>query len=92
MPTHGLKRIPGNWKWKGKPREIRKIQSERYLNFFSQVMSGAALTMEGVCQVYQIIQHLEREHNLGAEGLFRRHGNLKKQSALKERLNKVRMS
>ena len=51
-------------------------------------MSGAALTMEGVCQVYQIIQHLEREHNLGAEGLFRRHGNLKKQSALKERLNK----
>ena len=51
-------------------------------------MSGAALTMEGVCQVYQIIQHLEREHNLSAEGLFRRHGNLKKQSALKERLNK----
>ena len=51
-------------------------------------MDGAALTQEGVCQVYQLIQYLGRDHNIGSEGLFRKNGNLKKQSILKERLNK----
>ena len=40
-------------------------------------------------QVYQIIEYLGRNHNITSEGLFRKHGNLKKQQALKERLNKV---
>jgi hypothetical protein len=40
-------------------------------------------------QVYQIIEYLGRNHNIVSEGLFRKHGNLKKQQALKERLNKV---
>lgn len=43
------------------------------------VMEGAPLTMEGVCQVFQIIEYLKRPSNLTAEGLFRKHGNLKKQ-------------
>ena len=52
------------------------------------VMEGAPLTMEGVCQVSQIIEHLRRPANLKVEGLFRKHGNVKKQQTLKERLNK----
>ena len=52
------------------------------------VMDGVPLTQEGVCQVYQIIEYLGRPHNIIQEGLFRKHGNLKKQQALKERLNK----
>ena len=52
------------------------------------VMDGVPLTQEGVCQVYQIIEYLGRPHNIVQEGLFRKHGNLKKQQALKERLNK----
>jgi len=52
------------------------------------VMDGVPLTQEGVCQVYQIIEYLGRPHNILQEGLFRKHGNLKKQQALKERLNK----
>jgi len=52
------------------------------------VMDGVPLTQEGVCQVYQIIEYLGRPHNITQEGLFRKHGNLKKQQALKERLNK----
>jgi len=52
------------------------------------VMDGVPLTQEGVCQVYQIIEYLGRPHNIISEGLFRKHGNLKKQQALKERLNK----
>ena len=38
--------------------------------------------------MYQLIQYLGRDHNIGVEGLFRKHGNLKKQQALKERLNR----
>lgn len=52
------------------------------------VMEGAPLTLEGVCQVFQIIEYLKRPANLKTEGLFRKHGNLKKQQTLKERLNK----
>ena len=52
------------------------------------VMEGAPLTMEGVCQVFQIIKYLKRPDNLKIEGLFRKCGNLKKQQTLKERLNK----
>lgn len=52
------------------------------------VMEGAPLTSEGACQVYQIIKFLGRENNISVEGLFRKHGNIKKQSALKERLNR----
>ena len=52
------------------------------------IMEGAPLTMEGVCQVYQLVEYLAREHNIKTEGIFRKHGNLKKQTALKERLNK----
>merc|ERR1719270_1531612 len=52
------------------------------------VMDGVPLTQEGVCQVYQIIEYLGRSHNIVQGGLFRKHGNLKKQQALKERLNK----
>ena len=52
------------------------------------VMDGVPLTQEGVCQVYQIIEYLGRPHNITQEGLFRKHGNLKKQQVLKEILNK----
>ena len=52
------------------------------------VMEGAPLTVEGVCQVSQLIEYLGRPENLKVEGLFRKHGNLKKQQTLKERLNK----
>ena len=73
-------------------------------NAYKGVMEGAPLTMEGVCQVSQIIEYLKR--NLHIEGLFRsvkriqcstlfkimisfrKCGNLKKQQTLKERLNK----
>ena len=43
-----------------------------------------------IFQVYQIIEYLGRKHNITCEGIFRKHGNLKKQQALKERLNKVK--
>ena len=39
--------------------------------------------------MYQIIEYLGRKHNITSEGIFRKHGNLRKQQALKERLNKV---
>jgi len=52
------------------------------------VMEGAPLTVEGVCQVSQLIEYLGRPENVKVEGLFRKHGNLKKQQTLKERLNK----
>jgi hypothetical protein len=52
------------------------------------VMDGVPLTQEGVCQVYQIVEFLGRPHNITTEGIFRKHGNLKKQQALKERLNR----
>ena len=52
------------------------------------VMEGAVLTMEGVCQAYQLVHFLARDSHLKFEGIFRKHGNLKKQAALKERLNK----
>ena len=54
---------------------------------FKGIMDGAVLTMEGVCQIYQIIQFLEQPHHITTEGIFRKHGNLKKQQLLKERLN-----
>jgi len=42
---------------------------------FKGVMEGLPLTMEGVCQIYQLIHFLGRttEH-LRVEGLFRKHG------------------
>ena len=52
------------------------------------VMDGLPLTVEGVCQVFQIIEYLKRPANMKVEGLFRKHGNLKKQQTLKEHLNK----
>ncbi|XP_059081410.1 uncharacterized protein LOC131879177 [Tigriopus californicus] len=52
------------------------------------VMEGAALTLEGVCQVYQLIAFLQRDAHLRVEGVFRKHGNLKKQQLLKDRLNR----
>lgn len=55
------------------------------------IMEGAPLTMEGVCQVFQLAEYLGR--HMDVEGLFRKHGNLKKQQVLKERLNRgVRMN
>ena len=79
-------------------------RSKNSSNAYKGVMEGAPLTMEGVCQVSQIIEYLKR--NLHIEGLFRsvkkiqrstllkimisirKCGNLKKQQTLKERLNK----
>ncbi len=52
------------------------------------VMDGATLTMEGVCQVFQLVDYLRAERNLTTVGIFRKHGNLRKQQALKERLNR----
>lgn len=52
------------------------------------VMEGAVLTLEGVCQVYQLIAFLKRDAHLRVEGVFRKHGNLKKQQLLKDRLNR----
>ena len=43
------------------------------------VMEGATLTMEGVCQIFQIIQYLDRNGNIEQVGLFRKTGNLQKQ-------------
>ena len=40
-----------------------------------------------VWQVYQVIQYLSQDHNISVEGLFRKHGNLRKQQVLKERLD-----
>ena len=42
-------------------------------------MEGATLTMEGVCQIFQIIQFLDRTNNIEQIGLFRKTGNLQKQ-------------
>ena len=33
-------------------------------------------------QVYQIIEFLGRPHNITTEGIFRKHGNLKKQQVI----------
>jgi len=55
---------------------------------YKGIMEGATLTMEGVCQIYQIIEFLERPPHIATEGIFRKHGNLKKQQLLKERLNR----
>ena len=43
------------------------------------IMEGAPLTMEGVCQIFQIIQFLDRSNNIEQIGLFRKTGNLQKQ-------------
>ena len=43
------------------------------------IMEGATLTMEGVCQIFQIIQFLDRTSNIEQVGLFRKTGNLQKQ-------------
>ena len=43
------------------------------------IMEGANLTMEGVCQIFQIIQFLDRTCNIEQVGLFRKTGNLQKQ-------------
>jgi len=47
------------------------------------VIEGLPLTMEGVCQIYQLIQYLGRPEHLKVEGLFRKHGNLHKNKFLK---------
>ena len=52
------------------------------------IMEGAVLTMEGVCQIFQIIQYLEQPGNITTEGIFRKTGNLRKQQVLKDRLNR----
>jgi hypothetical protein len=42
---------------------------------FKGVMEGLPLTMEGVCQIYQLIHFLGRTtDHLRVEGLFRKHG------------------
>ena len=46
------------------------------------IMEGAPLTMEGVCQIFQIIQFLDRQSNIEQVGLFRKTGNLQKQKVL----------
>jgi len=38
-------------------------------------------------QIYQIIQYLQQPQQIVAEGIFRKHGNLKKQQVLKQILN-----
>ena len=43
------------------------------------IMEGATLTMEGVCQIFQIVQFLDRTNNIEQVGLFRKTGNLQKQ-------------
>jgi transcriptional regulator of NAD metabolism len=52
-------------------------------------VNSSSVDIGNAVQVYQIIEYLGRNHNITCEGLFRKHGNLKKQQALKERLNKV---
>ena len=47
------------------------------------IMEGANLTMEGVCQIFQIIQFLDRSSNIEQVGLFRKTGNLQKQRVRK---------
>ena len=87
--------------WETKTQESKDSVDSKFKKAFSTpmsismkkskvkgVMDGVPLTQEGVCQVYQIIEYLGRPHNIVQEGLFRKHGNLKKQQALKERLNK----
>ena len=43
------------------------------------IMEGVPLTMEGVCQIFQLIQFLDRGTNIEQVGLFRKTGNLQKQ-------------
>ncbi len=46
---------------------------------FKGVMEGLPLTMEGVCQIFQLIHFLSRsQEHLRVEGLFRKHGKRKK--------------
>ncbi|CAB4054410.1 ARHGAP19 [Lepeophtheirus salmonis] len=52
------------------------------------VMDGLPLTMEGVCQIYQLILYLSSKDRITTEGIFRKHGSLKKAQSLRERLNK----
>ena len=47
------------------------------------IMEGVPLTMEGVCQIFQIIQFLDRGTNIEQIGLFRKTGNLQKQKVSK---------
>ncbi len=70
------------------PKKLRAVPGQSSSSSSSGVMHGAALTMEGVCQVFQLVEYLGRERNLTTEGVFRKHGNLRKQTALKERLNR----
>ncbi|XP_067001017.2 rho GTPase-activating protein 19 [Anabrus simplex] len=51
------------------------------------VMEGAPLTLEGICQVYQLIEFLSKEDNIIQEGIFRRTGNIARQNKLKTMLN-----
>ena len=66
----------------------RKVFKRKGSTSVNGVMEGAPLTVEGVCQVSQLMEYLRRPENLKIEGLFRKHGNLKKQQTLKEKLNK----
>ncbi|QQP52780.1 Putative LOC100114766, partial [Caligus rogercresseyi] len=38
------------------------------------LMDGLPLTMEGVCQIYQLILYLSSEERIVTEGIFRKHG------------------
>nr|CAD7407709.1 unnamed protein product [Timema cristinae] len=51
------------------------------------IMEGVPLTQEGICQVYQLIEFLSREHNISQEGIFRRSGSSSRQQELKTLLN-----
>ncbi|KAK9878393.1 hypothetical protein WA026_021701 [Henosepilachna vigintioctopunctata] len=51
-------------------------------------VNGAPLTREGICQVYQLIEYLQKEQNIKIEGIFRRTGSLSRQNELKSLLNR----
>ncbi|XP_066549007.1 rho GTPase-activating protein 19 isoform X2 [Amia ocellicauda] len=61
----------------------------RSFNFLKRkekgVVFGAQLTEEGIAQIYQLIEYLQK--NLHVEGLFRVPGNSIRQQVLKESLN-----
>ena len=53
----------------------RKSSTVQGVQAFKGVMEGLPLTMEGVCQIYQLIHFLSRsQDHLRVEGLFRKHG------------------
>ncbi|XP_057658455.1 rho GTPase-activating protein 19-like [Diorhabda carinulata] len=51
------------------------------------VMEGAPLTQEGVCQIFHLIEFLKNEDSIKSEGIFRRTGSLERQQDLKSFLN-----